>query len=85
MATGAARRAGARLAVAVTGIAGPDGGSPEKPVGLVWFATSLDGQVETTERRWAGFDRAAVRSLSVHTALDLMRRRLGPRPGARSG
>jgi PncC family amidohydrolase len=47
MAAGVARQFGAELAIAVTGIAGPDGGSETKPVGLVWMATSVDGAVES--------------------------------------
>src|SRR5262249_39717997 len=42
MARGAARASGARMAVAITGIAGPDGGSAHKPVGLVWFGLCVD-------------------------------------------
>jgi nicotinamide-nucleotide amidase len=76
MALGAARAAGARIAVSTTGVAGPGGGTEEKPVGLVWFATALDGDVRTASRRFGGLPREAVRSLSVHTALDLVRRRL---------
>lgn len=77
MAAGAARESGARLAVAVTGIAGPDGGSDEKPVGLVWFGVALDGVVETHERRFpAQGGRAWIRALAANTALDLCRRRV---------
>jgi len=76
MALGAARVAGADIAVSTTGVAGPGGGTDEKPVGLVWFATVLSGEVRAVERRFSGLPREAVRSLSVHTALDLIRRRL---------
>lgn len=77
MAAGALGMPGATLAVAVTGIAGPGGGSPEKPVGLVWFAVAhRDGRVKTVERRYGG-DRAMIRTRSTAMALDLLRRELG--------
>ncbi|MFT5289217.1 MAG: nicotinamide-nucleotide amidase [Planctomycetota bacterium] len=69
MALGAAREARARLAVSVTGIAGPDGGSPGKPVGLVWFATALDGVVETFRRELPALGRDWVRGVATQTAL----------------
>lgn len=74
MAEGAARRARARLSIAITGIAGPDGGTPEKPVGLVWLAVSLDGRTRCEERRFVVPDRELVRAFAVNTALDLARR-----------
>lgn len=51
MATGAMKRSRASIALAVTGIAGPDGGSPEKPVGLVWFGLALRGRPTIAESR----------------------------------
>lgn len=74
MAEGIRRRSGADLALAVTGIAGPDGGTPEKPVGLVHFAVATPRGTTHEERRFFGYDRAAVRDRSAHTALDLIRR-----------
>jgi nicotinamide-nucleotide amidase len=74
MARGAAERAGATCAVAVTGIAGPGGGSDAKPVGLVWFATFAHGRVASTERRFVVRDRDLIRSFAANTALDLLRR-----------
>ncbi len=74
MAAGAAERAGARLAVAVTGIAGPDGGTDEKPVGLVWFGTSVDGRLDAVERRFARLGRERIRRAAAYTALDLLGR-----------
>ncbi len=72
MATGALHVSGADLAIAVTGIAGPDGGSVEKPVGLVWFSVAQRvGRLHTQEHRFAG-DRAAVRRSAVATALALV-------------
>ena len=68
MAQGALARSRAQVAVAVTGVAGPTGGSPEKPVGTVWFGWSANGQVRTERRRFDG-DRAAVRAATVHHAL----------------
>ncbi|MEW6071913.1 MAG: CinA family nicotinamide mononucleotide deamidase-related protein [Planctomycetota bacterium] len=76
MAAGAARRTGARLALAVTGIAGPSGGTLEKPVGLVWFATSLDGELASASRRFPPRDRQGIRSLAATAALFLAWRRL---------
>ena len=68
MATGAVARSHAQVAVAVTGVAGPTGGSADKPVGTVWFGWSTDGVVTTEMRRFAG-DRAAVRAATVRHAL----------------
>ena len=70
MADGALRASRADVAVAVTGIAGPDGGTPAKPVGTVCFAwATLDGVSETATHRLDG-GRAAVRAASVALALD---------------
>ncbi len=69
MAAGAIAASRAKLAVAVTGIAGPDGGTPDKPVGTVCFAWARRaGAVETATRRFPG-DRAAVRAATVAAAL----------------
>ena len=51
MAAGALARSHAGIALAVTGIAGPDGGSAEKPVGLVWFGLALSGKPVVAEKR----------------------------------
>ncbi len=77
LASGAAERANARLAVSITGVAGPDGGTAEKPVGLVWFGVSFDGEVTTQERRFPAYGRDLVREFAASTALDLARRRIG--------
>jgi nicotinamide-nucleotide amidase len=67
----------ADIAVAVTGIAGPGGGSPGKPVGTVWLAWAVRGQGTQAERHlWPG-DRAEVRHQTVHQALSGLLRRLG--------
>jgi len=73
MATGALAHSHADLAVSVTGIAGPGGGSPEKPVGTVWFGiTARVGEVSTHLQLFAG-DRAAVRTAARDFALSLIR------------
>ncbi|MBT3347814.1 MAG: nicotinamide-nucleotide amidohydrolase family protein [Thiotrichales bacterium] len=73
MAEGALQRGGATLSLAVSGIAGPGGGSEEKPVGLVWFGWSMlsGGEVITTAAQhiFSG-DRGEVRAQSVIVALD---------------
>jgi nicotinamide-nucleotide amidase len=76
MARGAAQRSGARLALSITGVAGPEGGTQRKPVGMVCFATSLDGLVQSTERRFAVRGRDLIREFAAQTALDLARRRV---------
>ncbi len=68
MATGALSHSHAQVAVAVTGVAGPTGGTPDKPVGLVWLGLALPGQVLTEQMNFAG-DRAAVRAATVQHAL----------------
>jgi len=79
MVEGVARSSAAQLAVSVTGIAGPTGGTPTKPVGTVWFGFSVrcrDGtlQVTSEHRRFDG-DRAQVRDASVRHALQGLLRR----------
>ena len=69
MAAGALDRSGAGIAVSVTGVAGPTGGSPEKPVGMVCFAWALrGGALESETRRYEG-DREAIRRQSVIRSL----------------
>jgi len=75
MAHGAAQRSRAQVAVAVTGIAGPTGGSADKPVGTVWFGFLVDGQLSSELRRFGG-DRATVRTATVEHALDGLLARL---------
>jgi nicotinamide-nucleotide amidase len=79
MAEGALRHSPADLAVAVTGVAGPGGGSADKPVGLVWLATAQRGGATQAERLQLGGDRAAVRMRTVQIALErLLARALAP-------
>lgn len=73
MAEGALAHSLADIAVSVTGIAGPGGGSAEKPVGLVHFACARrDGGVVHVERRFGALPRAAIRAAAVEQALDLL-------------
>jgi nicotinamide-nucleotide amidase len=68
MAVGVARALGSDLALAVTGIAGPSGGTPEKPVGLVFLATLVSGSVEVTRHVFPG-DRAEIRARASQMVL----------------
>jgi nicotinamide-nucleotide amidase len=72
MAEGALRHSRADIAVAVTGIAGPGGGSPEKPVGTVWLAWAVRGRTDARRLQLAG-DREAVRQGTVSEALHSVR------------
>ena len=78
MAEGALRAGRANYAVAITGVAGPDGGTPAKPVGMVCFGwAALDGSTTSTTKRLPG-DRAAVRHASVIVALQGIIDKIGP-------
>jgi nicotinamide-nucleotide amidase len=68
MAVGAISHSRAQVAVAVTGVAGPSGGSRAKPVGMVWFGFMVDGQLSSEMQRFGG-DRATVRTATVQHAL----------------
>lgn len=68
MAAGAAEKAGADVGVAVSGIAGPDGGTDEKPVGTVWFGFFVDGLLVTDIQVFSG-DRHSVREQTIHHSL----------------
>jgi nicotinamide-nucleotide amidase len=72
MAEGARAASGADLAVAVTGIAGPGGGSAEKPVGLVWFGLASAGGTVVREERFGDLGRAGVREAAVKVALRML-------------
>ena len=72
MAAGALANSRAGIALSVTGIAGPDGGSAEKPVGLVWFGVAVDGRAPSAESRvFENLGRDHIRRESVRTALEL--------------
>ena len=75
MATGVRRVLGAEVGVAITGIAGPDGGTPDKPVGTVCIAADVSGDVHSFRAIMIG-DRAEVRQRSAQSALSLVRRML---------
>jgi nicotinamide-nucleotide amidase len=68
MAQGALAHSQAQISVAITGIAGPGGGSADKPVGLVWFGYAWPGGCKAEQRRFSG-DRQAIRLQAVETAL----------------
>jgi len=72
MAAGALSRSEADIAVSVTGVAGPGGGSEEKPVGLVHFAATRNGMTEIAERHVFPGDRDGVRRVAVLTALAML-------------
>lgn len=76
MAEGAVARSRASVAVAITGVAGPGGGSADKPVGLVHFAATGPAGTVLREERFGDIDREAVRLASVETALTLLLDRL---------
>jgi nicotinamide-nucleotide amidase len=75
LARGARKSSGADIGVGVTGVAGPSGGTAEKPVGLVWFAVA-DTRGTTTRRAQFRGSRDEVRERAARTALDMVRRRL---------
>ncbi len=73
MAAGLLQRSPADVAVSVTGIAGPGGGSAEKPVGLVYFGLARrGGDAATLEKRFGDLGRAKVRAAAIAVALDLL-------------
>ena len=73
MAQGAVARAGVDLAVSVTGLAGPGGGTPQKPIGLVYVGVAPKGGPARAERHVLPGDRAAVRDAAVTLALEMLR------------
>jgi nicotinamide-nucleotide amidase len=75
LAEGIRERCGATLGVGITGVAGPSGGTPEKPVGLVFHALASDTGTEVIERNFSG-DRKRIRWFATQQALDMVRRKL---------
>jgi len=75
MARGARETTGARVGLSITGIAGPTGGTPEKPVGTVWIGTDVDGAIEARMLRLWG-DRYEIRERAAQWTLEFLRRRL---------
>jgi nicotinamide-nucleotide amidase len=73
MASGALAQSGAGIAVAVTGVAGPGGGSADKPVGLVWFGLAVRGGAVRTDHRVFPGDRTAIRAATVAHAFAMIR------------
>lgn len=71
MAQGIAAHSGANFGVAISGIAGPGGGSADKPVGLVWFGFSRQGETIANKQIFAG-DRQAVRAQAVNYAIEIL-------------
>jgi nicotinamide-nucleotide amidase len=78
MAAGLRERAGTSISLSVTGIAGPGGGSPEKPVGTVWFGLADERETLTRRKRFRG-GRSEVKVQAAWTGLDWLRRRLADR------
>lgn len=76
MAEGALRNSGADIAVSVTGIAGPDGGTADKPVGTICFGVAQRNHATETHRLMLGGDRAFIRLRAAYTALNLVRQKL---------
>jgi len=75
MVKGLIKRTAARAGIAITGIAGPDGGTPEKPVGTVWIAVMLDGEIEASIFKLNG-DRERVRHTACLNALNMLRKKI---------
>ncbi len=74
MAEGALRVAGADIAVSITGVAGPGGGTEDKPVGTVWFGLARKGRPTVTKHRKLPWGRDRVQTLAAYVALELVRR-----------
>jgi len=75
MARGVRGVTGATIGVGITGVAGPDGGTGDKPVGTVWIAVDVRGDVTTSRAIYIG-DRTEIRHRATQVALDMIRRAL---------
>jgi nicotinamide-nucleotide amidase len=75
MAAGARTRTGSDYAISVTGIAGPSGGSADKPVGTVWMALT-DAAGTIAQRRLNSFDRETFKYVTTQQGLEMLRRRI---------
>lgn len=79
MVEGALQHSQAHIALAVSGVAGPGGGTPEKPVGTLWFAWGIRGEASVARRHLLAGNRAEIRQQAVHIALqgviDLLQKR----------
>lgn len=75
LAEGIRKRCGASLGIGITGVAGPSGGTPEKPVGLVFHALASEQETQVVDRRFNG-DRGRIRWLASQQALDMLRRKV---------
>ena len=75
MAEGIRKRCNSTLGVGITGVAGPTGGTPEKPVGLVYHALASETETKVVEKKFPG-DRKRVRWFASQQALDMVRREL---------
>jgi len=76
MAEGALHKSGAAYALATTGIAGPVGGTPDKPVGTVWLALAEAGKVTFSWKELIPTDRLTFKQVVTQSALDRLRKRL---------
>lgn len=72
MAEGALNQGPAQLSLAITGIAGPDGGSAEKPVGTVWFAWKIGASPAQAKMHLLAGDRATIREQAIHLAVVIL-------------
>ena len=75
MVKGLIKRTSTRAGISITGIAGPDGGTPEKPVGSVYIAVMLDGEIESIGLKLNG-DRERVRHMACLNALNMLRKKI---------